>query len=160
MADEVEDNQNQNNDIKDLLHHLVSGQAQMREDFQQIFQHLLTRDNKLEGSNHEGSVGSNGGNTIPISDFEKRMDKRMEQMEKVIKKARRYDEAVDLQSLSLYLEARLPAKFKMPSFDKCDSTSCPVTHLKMYVKAMQPLGADDAILAQMFQTSLTGSALK
>uniref|UniRef100_A0A2N9H6N0 G-patch domain-containing protein n=1 Tax=Fagus sylvatica TaxID=28930 RepID=A0A2N9H6N0_FAGSY len=55
------------------------------------------------------------------------MDKRMEQMEKVIKKARRYDEAVDLQSLSLYPEARLPAKFKMPSFDKFDSTSCPLT---------------------------------
>ena len=160
MADEVENNQNQNNDIKDLLHHLVSGQAQMREDFQQMFQHLLTRDNKPEGSNHEGPVGGNEENTTPISDFEKRMDKRMEQMEKVIKKARRYDEAVDLQSLSLYPEARLPAKFKMPSFDKFDSTSCPVSHLKMYVRAMQPLGADDAILAQMFQSSLTGSALK
>ncbi|GMY09098.1 hypothetical protein FCV25MIE_04337, partial [Fagus crenata] len=82
MADEVEDNQNQNNDIKDLLHHLVLGQAQMREDFQQMFQQLLTRDNKPEGSNHEGPVRSNGGNTIPISDFEKRMDKRMEQMKK------------------------------------------------------------------------------
>uniref|UniRef100_A0A2N9FIR5 RNase H type-1 domain-containing protein n=1 Tax=Fagus sylvatica TaxID=28930 RepID=A0A2N9FIR5_FAGSY len=112
-------------DIKDLLHHLVSGQAQMREDFQQMFQHLLARDNKPEGSNHEGPVGGNEENTTPISDFEKRMDKRMEQMEKVIKKARRYDEAVDLQSLSLYPEARLPAKFKMPSFDKFDSTSCP-----------------------------------
>jgi hypothetical protein len=160
MADEVENNQNQNNDIKDLLHHLVSGQAQMREDFQQMFQHLLARDNKPEGSNHEGPVGGNEENTTPISDFEKRMDKRMEQMEKVIKKARRYDEAVDLQSLSLYPEARLPAKFKMPSFDKFDSTSCPVSHLKMYVRAMQPLGADDSILAQMFQSSLTGSALK
>uniref|UniRef100_A0A2N9HKR9 Uncharacterized protein n=1 Tax=Fagus sylvatica TaxID=28930 RepID=A0A2N9HKR9_FAGSY len=127
MADEVENNQNQNNDIKDLLHHLVSGQAQMREDFQQMFQHLLARDNKPEGSNHEGPVGGNEENTTPISDFEKRMDKRMEQMEKVIKKARRYDEAVDLQSLSLYPEARLPAKFKMPSFDKFDSTSCPLT---------------------------------
>jgi hypothetical protein len=132
----------------------------MREDFQQMFQHLLARDNKPEGSNHEGPVGGNEENTTPISDFEKMMDKRMEQMEKVIKKARRYDEAVDLQSLSLYPEARLPAKFKMPSFDKFDSTSCPVSHLKMYVRAMQPLGADDAILAQMFQSSLTGSALK
>uniref|UniRef100_A0A2N9EB75 Uncharacterized protein n=1 Tax=Fagus sylvatica TaxID=28930 RepID=A0A2N9EB75_FAGSY len=130
MADEVENNQNQNNDIKDLLHHLVSGQAQMREDFQQMFQHLLARDNKPEGSNHEGPVGGNEENTTPISDFEKRMDKRMEQME------------------------------KMPSFDKFDSTSCPVSHLKMYVRAMQPLGADDSILAQMFQSSLTGSALK
>ncbi|GMY21051.1 Retrovirus-related Pol polyprotein from transposon 17.6 [Fagus crenata] len=82
MADEVENNQNQNNDIKDLLHHLVSGQAQMREDFQQMFQHLLARDNKPEGSNHEGPVGGNEENTTPISDFEKRMDKRMEQMEK------------------------------------------------------------------------------
>ncbi|GMY38882.1 hypothetical protein FCV25MIE_34126, partial [Fagus crenata] len=82
MADEVENNQNQNNVIKDLLHHLVSGQAQMREDFQQMFQHLLARDNKPEGSNHEGPVGGNEENTTPISDFEKRMDKRMEQMEK------------------------------------------------------------------------------
>ena len=39
-------------------------------------------------------------------------------MEKVIKKTRRFDETVDLQSLSLFPKAQLPLKFKIPSLDK------------------------------------------
>ena len=81
-------------------------------------------------------------------------------MEKVIKKAWRYDQAVDLQSLSLYPKAHLPAKFKMPIFDRFNGIGCLVTHLKMYTRAMHPLGADDEILAQGFKNTLTGAALK
>ena len=77
-------------------------------------------------------------------------------MGKVIKRTYRFDEAVDLQSLSPFPKARLPLKFKMPSLDKFNGMSCPVTHLKMYTRVMHPLGADDEILVQLFQNTLTG----
>ena len=61
-------------------------------------------------------------------------------------------------SLSLFPNVRLPPKFKMPVLDKLDGTSCPKSHLKMYMRAMQPLGATKEMLAQMFQNTLTGAA--
>ncbi|GMY12486.1 retrotransposon gag domain-containing protein [Fagus crenata] len=95
-----------------------------------------------------------------MTESEKRLLQRVEQMEKVIKRTYRFNEVVDLQSLSLFPKARLPPKFKMPSLDKFNGMSCPITHLKMYIRAMHPLGADNEILAQLFQNTLTGVALK
>ena len=48
----------------------------------------------------------------------------------------------------------------MPVLDKFDGTSCLKSHLKMYIRAMQPLGATEEMLAQMFQKTLTGAALR
>ena len=67
---------------------------------------------------------------------------------------------MDYNSLSLFPSARFPPKFKMPTLDKFDGTSCPKSHLKMYMRAMQPLGATEEVLAQMFQNTLTGAALR
>ena len=41
-----------------------------------------------------------------------------------------------------------------------ERTSCLKSHLKMYIRAMQPLGATEELLAQMFQNTLTGVALR
>ena len=43
---------------------------------------------------------------------------------------------MDYDSLSLFPNATLPPKFKMPILDKFDETSCLKSHLKMYMKAM------------------------
>ena len=48
----------------------------------------------------------------------------------------------------------------MSVLDKFDGTSCLKSHLKMYIRAMQPLGATKEMLAQMFQNTLTGAALR
>ena len=48
----------------------------------------------------------------------------------------------------------------MPSLDKFNGTGCPKAHLKMYTRALQPLGATKELLAQMFQNTLTGAALR
>ena len=66
---------------------------------------------------------------------------------------------MDYDSLSLFPNARLPLKFKMLNLDKFDGTDCPKSHLKMYMRAMQPLGVTKEVLAQMFQNALTGAAL-
>ena len=54
---------------------------------------------------------------------------------------------MDYDSLSLFPNARLPPKFKMPTMDKFDGTSCVKSYLKTYIRAMQPLGVTKEVLA-------------
>ena len=67
----------------------------------------------------------------------------MNKMEEMIKRARKMEDFMDYQSLSLFPNVRLPPKFKMPTLDKFDGTGYPKSHLKMYIRAMQPLGATE-----------------
>ena len=67
---------------------------------------------------------------------------------------------MDYDSLSLFPNARLPPKFKMLTLGKFDGTGCLKSHLKMYMRAMQPLGATEEVLAQMFQSTLTKATLR
>ncbi|MBY3556038.1 hypothetical protein HGI15_22120, partial [Modestobacter lapidis] len=85
---------------------------------------------------------------------------KIEALERTLKGIRRADDLVDIRSLSLFPQARIPQQFKMPDLEKFDGTNCPKAHLKMYARAMQPRGADDELMAQLFQESLTGSALR
>ena len=48
----------------------------------------------------------------------------------------------------------------MPSLDKFDGTGCLKAHLKMYTKALQPLGATEELLTQMFQNTFTNPAFR
>ena len=84
----------------------------------------------------------------------------MTKMEEMIKRSKRLDDLIDYQSLSLFPNVRLPLKFKMPVMDKFDGTGFPKSHLKMYMRAMQPSKATKEMLAQMFQNTLTGATLK
>jgi len=81
-------------------------------------------------------------------------------MEEMIKRARKMEDLMEYQSLSLFLDVRLPLKFKMPTLDKFDGIGCPKSHLKMYMRVIQPLGATEELLAQMLQNTLTGAVLK
>ena len=91
---------------------------------------------------------------------EKKTIERINKMEEMIKKARKMEDLMDYQSLSLFLDVRLPPKFKIPTLDKFDRTNCPKSHLKMYMRARQPLGATEELLAQMFKNTLTRAALR
>ena len=96
----------------------------------------------------------------PTMESEKKINERMNKMEEMIRRARKMEDLMDYKSLSLFPDVRLLPKFKMPTLDKFDGTGCPKSHLKMYMKAMQPLGATEEILAQMFQNTLTRAAIK
>ena len=65
----------------------------------------------------------------------------MNKMEEMIRRARKMEDFMDYDSFSLFPDVRLPPKFKMLTLDKFDGTSCLKSHLKMYMRAMQPLGA-------------------
>ena len=96
----------------------------------------------------------------PALENEKKINERMNKMEEMIRRAHKMEELMDYNSLSLFPNARLPPKFKMPTLDKFDETGCPMSHLKMYMRTMQPLGVIEEVLAQMFQNMLTGAALR
>ena len=91
---------------------------------------------------------------------EKKINKRINKMEEMIKRAHNMEDLMDYQSLSLFPNVRLSPKFKMPTLYKFEGTGCPKSHLKMYMRAMQPLGATEELLAQMFQNTLTRASLR
>ncbi|KAL0001387.1 hypothetical protein SO802_015168 [Lithocarpus litseifolius] len=59
-------------------------------------------------------------------------------MEEMIKRAHKIEDLMTTNH-SLFLNVRLPSKFKMPILDKFDETGCPKSHLKMWF-----LNQDDA----------------
>ena len=65
---------------------------------------------------------------------QKKINERMNKMEEMIRRAHMIKELMDYDSLSLFPNARLPPKFKMPTLEKFDGTGCPKSHLKMYMK--------------------------
>ena len=99
----------------------------------------------------------------PTMESEKKINERMNKMEEMIRRARKMEDLMDYQSLLLFPDVRLPPKFKMPTLDKFDGTlgqAAPKSHLNMYMRAIQPLGATKEPLAQTFQNTLTGAALR
>ena len=91
---------------------------------------------------------------------EKKINENMNKMEEMIRRASKMEDLMDYNSFLLFPNVRLPPKFKMPTLDKFDWTSCPKSHLKMFIRAMQPLGKTEEVLAQMFQNTLTGATLR
>ena len=70
-------------------------------------------------------------------------------MEEMIRRARKMEDLMDYDSFSHFPDVRLSPKFKMPTLDKFDWTSCPKSHLKMYMRAMQPLGTTKEVLGSL-----------
>ena len=107
---------------------MVASQIQLREDMNLMVQQFQN----LKNNQEEDKTDHNP----PTMESEKKINERMNKMEKMMKRAHKMKDLMDYQSLSLFLNVRLPPKFKMPTLDKFDGTSCPKSHLKMYMKAM------------------------
>ena len=67
---------------------------------------------------------------------------------------------VDARTMSMVPDLVLPPKFKVPTFDKYDSTKCPSAHLYMYCRKMTGYTNNDKLLIHCFQDSLTGSTTR
>ena len=137
---------------QELLNTMVASQIPLREDVNCMMQQLqnLKSDQEEDKTDHDP----------PAVESEKNINERMNKMEEMIRTARKMEDLMDYDSLSLFPNERLPPKFKMPTLDKFDGTGYPKSHLKMYMRAMQPLGAIDEVLAQMFLSTQTGGALR
>lgn len=66
--------------------------------------------------------------------------------------------AKDARDLCLVPDLVIPPKMKVPDFDKYRGTSCPDTHLTMYVRRMTAYAHDDKLLIHYFQYSLAGGS--
>ena len=67
---------------------------------------------------------------------EKKINERINKVEKMIQRAHKMEDLIDYQSFSLFPDVRFPPKFKMSTLDKFDGTGCPKSHLKMYMRVM------------------------
>ena len=137
---------------QELLNTMVASQIQLREDINLIIQKFQN----LKGGRQENKIDHNP----PTMGGEKKINERIKKVEEMIKRACKMEDLMDYQSLSLFLDVRLPPKSKMPTLNKFDTTGCPKSHLKMYMKTMQPLGATEELLDQMFPNTLTRVALR
>ncbi|GAU10053.1 hypothetical protein TSUD_423710, partial [Trifolium subterraneum] len=63
-------------------------------------------------------------------------------------------------NLCLVPNVQIPAKFKVPDFEKYKGNTCPQSHLVMYARKMSTQTDNDQLLIHYFQDSLTGAALK
>ena len=131
---------------------MVTSQIQLREDMNLMVQQVQSLKSNQEENNADHNPAT--------MESEKKINEGINKMEEMIKRARKMEDLLDYQSLSLFPDVRLPPKFKMPTLDKFDGTGCPKSHMKMYMMAMQPLGATKELLTQMFQNTLTGAALR
>ena len=71
---------------------------------------------------------------------EEKIHERVNKVEEMIRRARKMEDLMDYQSLSLFPNVRLPPKFKMTTLDKFDGTRYPKSHLKTCMRSVQPLG--------------------
>ena len=113
---------------KELLNTMVASQIQLREDMNctmRQFQNLKSNQEEDKTDHDPLAVKS-----------EKKINERMNKMDEMIRRASKMKELMDYDSLSLFPNARLPPKFKMPTLDKFDGIGCPKSHLKMYIRAM------------------------
>ena len=114
---------------------MVASQIQLREDMNLMVQQFQN----LKSNQEENKTNCNP----PSMESEKKINERMNKMEEMIRRTRKIEDLMDYESLSLFPNVRLPLKFKMPTLDKFDKIDCPKSHLKMNMRATQPLGATE-----------------
>ncbi|XP_058764272.1 uncharacterized protein LOC131637685 [Vicia villosa] len=67
---------------------------------------------------------------------------------------------MDINDLSLVPGVRIPPEFKVPTFDKYNGVTCPLTHDKAYYRKMSVYSEDEGFLMHFFQDSLAGASLE
>ncbi|KAI5437694.1 hypothetical protein KIW84_023711 [Lathyrus oleraceus] len=65
----------------------------------------------------------------------------------------------DVTNMGLVEGLRIPYKFKAPSFDKYNGTSCPRTHVQAYYRKISAYTDEEKIWMYFFQDSLFGASL-
>ncbi|XP_058733105.1 uncharacterized protein LOC131604697 [Vicia villosa] len=94
---------------------------------------------------------------FPIDEFDKRfhlLDERLKAMEG------RDSVNLDAAGLCLVPGINIPAKFKVPNFEKYKGTTCPIVHVKAFCNKMAPYAENDKLLMHFLQDSLSGTSLE
>ncbi|KAI5408348.1 hypothetical protein KIW84_054248 [Lathyrus oleraceus] len=64
----------------------------------------------------------------------------------------------DVTNMGLVEGLRIPHKFKAPTFDKYNGTSCPRTHVQAYYRKISAYTDDEKMWMYFFQDSLSGAS--
>ncbi|KAI5409431.1 hypothetical protein KIW84_055026 [Lathyrus oleraceus] len=67
---------------------------------------------------------------------------------------------VNMSNMGLVEGVVIPQKFKAPSFDKYNGSSCPETHLQAFVRKISAYTTDQKLWMYFFQDSLSGGSLE
>ncbi|KAI5422499.1 hypothetical protein KIW84_045802 [Lathyrus oleraceus] len=67
---------------------------------------------------------------------------------------------VNMSNMGLVEGIVIPQKFKAPSFDKYNGSSCPETHLQAFVRKISAYTTDQKLRMYFFQDSLSGGSLE
>ncbi|XP_058741189.1 uncharacterized protein LOC131613547 [Vicia villosa] len=67
---------------------------------------------------------------------------------------------MDINDLGLVPNMRISPKFKVPTFDKYNGVTCPLTHVKAYYCKMSVYSEEEGFLMHFFQDSLAGASLE
>ena len=67
---------------------------------------------------------------------------------------------LDASSLCLVPGIKIPAKFKVPTFEKYKGTTFPMTHIKAYCSRMASYVKNAKLVMYFFQDSLNGASLE
>lgn len=66
---------------------------------------------------------------------------------------------LDTADMCLVLGVKIPAKFKVPDFEKYKGVSCPRTHIRSYCRKMAIYSDNERLLINFFQDNLSGGLL-
>ncbi|XP_050890901.1 uncharacterized protein LOC127096363 [Lathyrus oleraceus] len=67
---------------------------------------------------------------------------------------------LDAAEMCLVLGVQIPAKFKVPNFEKYKGVSCPRTHIRAYCRKMVAYSSDERLPMHFFQDSLSEASLE
>ncbi|XP_050915688.1 uncharacterized protein LOC127130766 [Lathyrus oleraceus] len=67
---------------------------------------------------------------------------------------------LDTADMCLVPRVKIPAKFKVPDFEKYKGISFPKTHVRAYYRKMAAYSGDERLLMHFFQDSLRGASLE
>ncbi|XP_050878416.1 uncharacterized protein LOC127082215 [Lathyrus oleraceus] len=67
---------------------------------------------------------------------------------------------LDAAEMCLVPGVQIPAKFKVPSFEKYKGVSCPRTHVRAYCRKMAAYSSDEKLLMHFFQDNLSRASLE
>lgn len=79
--------------------------------------------------------------------MKKKLEDKIERIEKLILGMKKVDDLFDMWKLSLFSQSHLQSNFKILELNKCNSIGYPSTYMKMYIKSLQPMGINEDVMA-------------
>src|SRR3954462_152905 len=152
----------------ETLHVVVQGQEELRQSVVKLINDTLTtvanggsKPVPVEVPNKETSHRENDSELeafkFPIEENESKFHLLEERLKALEGRGSSGLNAIDL---CLVPDIKIPAKFKVPSFEKYKGITCPMSHIKAFCNKMAPYAENDRLLMHFFQDSLSGASLE